>query len=125
MNKVRKLKALLIIFLMLTIIKFFTAKVGLLSDPTVQLVIKSNPTFSNSFIMKGEDNKTNRDKYKGTWYYEGKYKVITGDESGFKGESVYNLLIFAWWISGIGMPIYMFTIRMKSRIHPCNVQLRL
>lgn len=114
MSKTRKLKVLLTTFVILSIIKFFTAKVGLLGDPTVQLVVKSNPTISNSFFMKGEDNQLNREKYEGTWYYEGKYKGITGDESGFKGEAFYNLLIGAWWILGMGIPIYILVIRIKS-----------
>lgn len=118
MNKNRSLKVLLTVFIILSIIKFFTAKVGLLGDPTVQLVIKPNLTFSNSFIMKGEDNQTNREKYEGTWYHEGKYKIIAGDEAGFKGELFYNFLIVAWWIIGIGISIYMLVIRIKSIGNP-------
>ena len=113
MIKKNKLKGLLAIFIMFSIFKFFTAKVGLLGDPTVLLVIKSNPTVSNSFIMKGEDNQVSRGKYEGTWYYEGKYNVITGDEMGFTGESVYDLLIIAWWISAIGLLSYIAIIKIK------------
>lgn len=100
--------------MILTIIKLFTAKVGLLGDPTIQLVVKPNPTISNSYIMKGEDNNTNREKYKGTWYYEGRYGVIASDEAGFAGESLYDLLIICWWILTIGMPIYIVIIRVKA-----------
>jgi hypothetical protein len=111
----KKLTILLTLLIILSFVKLFTAKVGLLGDPTVQLVIKSNPTISNSFIMKGEDSETNRKKYEETWYYERNYKVITGDESGFAGESFYNVLIIAWWILVIGMPVYMVINRIKSK----------
>lgn len=84
MSNNRSFKILLTTFLMLSSTKIFTAKVGVLGDPTVQLVLKLNPTISNYFIMKGEDNQANREKYLGTWYYEGKYKVIASNESGFK-----------------------------------------
>lgn len=113
MNKKNKIKLLLAIFIMLSIFKFFTAKVGLLGDPSTLLVIKSNPTLSNSFIMSGEDNQVSRGKYEGTWYYEGKYNVITGDEMGSPVESVYDLLIIAWWISVIGLLIYYAFIKIK------------
>lgn len=116
MNKNRILKFLLITFAILSIIKFFSAKVGLLGDPTVQLVIKPNPTLSNSFMMKGEDNELNRQKYEGTWYYEGRYRVITGDESGFMGEAFYDMLIGVWWILCIGISIYFLIIKIKSTI---------
>ncbi|KMT21806.1 hypothetical protein [Clostridium cylindrosporum] len=106
MPRNENLKILITVFMILTIIKIFTAKVGLLGDPTIQLVVKPNLTISNSYIMKGEDNHINREKYKGTWYYEGKYSVITGDEAGFPGESLYDLLIICWWILIIGIPIY-------------------
>ena len=115
MNKRKKITILLIAFVILSFIKLFTAKVGLLGDPTVQLVIKTNPTISNSFIMKGEDNQVNRQKYTGTWYYEKNYKVITGDESGFTGELFYNLIIISWWIIVIGMPICMVIYTVKSK----------
>jgi hypothetical protein len=115
MYKKKKLIILLSLFIILSLVKLFTAKVGLLGDPTVQLVIKPNPTISNSFIMKGEDSQTNRTKYEGTWYYEGNYKVIMGDESGFAGESFYNLLIIVWWIFVIVMPIYMIINAIKSK----------
>lgn len=113
MYKKKNLTILLTLFIILSFVKFFTAKVGLLGDPTVQLVIKPNPTISNSFIMKGEDNQVNREKYEGTWYYERNYKVITGDESGFAGESLYDLLIITWWILVLVMPIYVLNYRRK------------
>jgi len=112
MNKRKKLIGILTIFILLSIIKFFTAKVGLLGDPTVYLVIKPNPTISNSFMMKGLETRT--EKYEGTWYYEGKYKVITGDEMGFSGEALYDLLIVAWWFLGIGIVIYIVVIKVKT-----------
>ena len=96
-------KSLIVFFIFLTIIKLFTAKVGLLGDPTVQLVIKSNPTISNEFIMMGEETEANILKYKGTWFYEKKYYVLTGDEMGFSGEKAYDVMIFSWWLLGAGM----------------------
>jgi hypothetical protein len=115
LDKKKKLIIFITFFIVLSFVKLFTAKVGLLGDPTVQLVIKSNPTISNSFIMKGEENEANRKKYEGTWYYERNYKFITGDEAGFAGESFYDLLIIAWWILVIGMPIYLVINRIKSK----------
>ena len=115
MNKKNKVIILLTAFIILSFIKFFTAKVGLLGEPTVQLVIKTNPTILNSYIMNGEDNQVNREKYKETWYYEKNYKVITGDESGFTGEYLYNSIIVAWWMLVIGMPVYMVFNKIKSK----------
>lgn len=115
MNK-NNIKAILIIlFVILSFIKFFTAKVGLLADPTLQLVVKPNPTISNTFHIKGEDNISTREKYEGTWYYEGKYKVIAADESGFAGEPIYDVLIIAWWILLGGLPTYMVIDAIKSK----------
>lgn len=116
MNKKKKIILLLTIFIILSFIKFFTAKVGMLGDSTVQLVLKLNPTTSNSFIMKGEDNEVNRGKYKGTWQYEQNYKVITGDESGFAGEYVYDLVIIAWWVYTIVMIIYIVFNKIKFKV---------
>ena len=96
-------KSLIVFFIFLTIIKLFTAKVGLIGDPTVLLVIKPNPTISNEFIMMGEETEANILKYKGTWFYEKKYYVLTGDEMGFSGENVYDVMIFLWWLLGVGM----------------------
>lgn len=115
MNKKNKVIILLTAFIILSFIKFFTAKVGLLGEPTVQLVIKTNPTILNSYIMNGEDNQVNREKYKETWYYEKNYKVITGDESWFTGEYLYNSIIVAWWMLVIGMPVYMVFNKIKSK----------
>jgi hypothetical protein len=115
MHKKNKMIMLLTAFIILSSIKLFTAKVGLLGDPTVQLVVKSNPTLLNSYIMKGEDNQVNRERYKGTWYYEKSYKVITADESGFTGEYLYNLIIIAWWVLVVGIPIYMVINKVKVK----------
>jgi len=101
------LKVLIITFVLLSIVKFFTAKVGYSGDPTVSLVIKSTPTIGNSFIMKGEEHAKNVDSYSSSWFTERKYKVITGDESGFSGEILYDVLIISWWILGFGLLIYL------------------
>jgi len=114
MFKSNKAKNFLAIFLMLTIIKFSTAKVGLLGDPTIKLVIRPNISVTNSFIMKGENNLVNREKYAGTWYYEGRYKVITGDEMGFSGERIYDLIIIAWWFFAGGLLLYVLSFKIKS-----------
>lgn len=112
MNK--RLKVVLIAFIILSIVKFFTAKVGLLGDPTVQLVVKAKPTISNSFMMTGEENQANREKYKGEWYSQGQYIAITGDEGGFSGESLYDLLIYTWWILLGGIPVYLLISKIRS-----------
>jgi len=101
------LKILIITFVLLSIVKFFTAKVGYSGDPTVSLVIKSTPTIGNSFIMKGEEHDKNADNYSATWFTERKYKVITGDESGFTGEVLYDLIIISLWILGFGLLIHL------------------
>ena len=117
MNKKKeKIILLTIIFLTLTSIKLFTAKVGLLGDPTVLLVLKSNPTISNTFKMTGEDNQINREKYEGTWYYNGNYKVlIPGDDGKFSGELIYDFVIAVWWILLIGLPVYMVIYRTNQK----------
>ena len=117
MNKKKETIILLtIIFLILTFVKLFTAKVGLLGDPTVLLVLKANPTISNTFQMTGEDNQVNREKYEGTWYYNGKYKVlIPGDEGKFSGELIYDFVIAVWWILLIGVPVYMVIYKANQK----------
>ena len=115
MFKSNKAKNFLIIFLMLSIMKFFTAKVGLSASPTTLLVIRPNISVTNSFIIKGEGPQFNKGKYTETWYYEGRYKVITGDEIGFSGESIYDLLILLWWFFAAGLLFYALSFKIQSR----------
>lgn len=100
-----KVIIILIIFILLSFIKFFTAKIGYQGDPTIALVLKSTPTISNSYLMKGEENSTYIYNKMPAWYTQRKYKVIAGDEHGFTGEMLYNFVIFSWWILSIGLLI--------------------
>ncbi|WP_010243571.1 hypothetical protein [Acetivibrio cellulolyticus] len=115
MLKRKWFKFLLVSFICLTIIKLFTAKVGLLGDPTEQLVIKPYPTIFNEYYMKGEENEANILKYKGTWYFEGKYYTITGDEAGFNGEKVYDFMMHVWWMLGAGIILVMVSDNINKR----------
>lgn len=83
---------------LLTVIKLFTGVVGELGDPTKSLVIKVVPTIGNVWNMIGEENARNIVKYKGTWYFEKKYWLVTASENGFAGETLYYVLILGWWI---------------------------
>lgn len=100
-------KAFLIPYGFLTLIKLFTAKVGLLADPTEKLVIKLYPTIGNTFQMLGEENTANIEKYKGTWYFEGKYMTLLADEHGFMGEGIYSFIILTWWLMSLLLVVYL------------------
>lgn len=64
MSRKNWFRILIVIFILLTIVKLFTAKVGLPGDSTTMIVLKPNPTISNDFIMKGEETEANILKYK-------------------------------------------------------------
>jgi len=102
------LKFFFIIYGFLSLIKFFTAKVGTLGDPTEKLVFKLYPTLSNVFNLPGEENAENIARYQGKWYFEGNYAILAADEHGFAGENVYFALIWAWWIITLALGLLYF-----------------
>lgn len=82
----------------------------------MKLVIKPYPTISNSFIMGGEENEVNRQKYIGTWYYERKYLAISKTDEQLAGEPIYDFIIASWWVMAFGLIIYLIFARVsKSR----------
>ena len=95
---------------LLTVIKLFTGVVVGLGDPTTSLVVKAVPTIGNYWSM-GEENAANIAKYTGTWYFEKKYWLITANENGFTGETLYFLLILFWWILTITLVVRVFRQR--------------
>jgi len=93
-----KLKAFWIVYVSMSFIKLFTAKVGSFADPTERLVLKFYPTIGNTFNIYGEDYIKALTRYAGTWYFEGRYLSLLADEHGFAGEEIYYLIITLWWV---------------------------
>jgi len=91
-------------YLLLSAFKLFTGVVAGPGDPTMRLVAKGFPTINNYWHMTGEESAA-RVLYQGTWYFEGKYLVITADEHGFTGETIYWFFINVWWFVTLGIAL--------------------
>ena len=63
------------LYIVLTVIKLFTAKIGRFTDSTKSLVLKVYPTLFNDFKILGERTE-DLIKYENTWYFKKQYIYI-------------------------------------------------
>ncbi len=87
----RKNKSILFLFLVIVFLggvcflKFYTAVVSHVDDPTLALIIKHSPSMSNSYKLTHEQQFID-------------YIIIVIDENEFIGEELYDLLTGWLWI---------------------------
>jgi len=64
--------------------------------------------------MVGEETAENIPRYQGTWYFEGNYFHVIGNEHGFPGEFIWRIIIGLWgiltvWIVAFYLRRYILT----------------
>lgn len=105
-------KALIIIYIILTFIKFFTMRIDKVREEDPTIYFKFYPTVENSIIGVVEDGEL-KDYFniKYSWYEKNQYWEICHSAGGLQEftEYFYKTLIALWWISSfilIGYAIY-------------------
>ncbi len=84
----------IIVYIMSTIIKLFTAQIGFDAETGPMIVIKSTPTIGNIYYTDADIHNKSL-KFKGNFY-----KVYTADKYLF-WIILYDILILLWWCSSI------------------------
>lgn len=102
----------ILIFIPLTYMKFTTVRIRYPQDETNWLVKPNKLVILNQKIMKGsnDENKTS-EMYKGKWYWEKDYAVITTFKSSLN-IYLYDTLIILWWI----ILIYLIKWLLKAEV---------
>jgi len=96
------------IYLILTLIKLFTATIGrqIEEDPTIY--IKFYPTITNHFNGANRDIERYESKY--SWYANNQYWKLVNSNGNFALGLViglgYTILIFLWWVLSAGFVFF-------------------
>lgn len=79
------------LFMALSYIKLFTAKITFVNDPTV-VIVKTNDIqlLNNSYKVNTENALS--------WYESKNYKVLHADEMGHIWQYTHSFMIKLWWI---------------------------
>jgi len=104
------LKAIgIILFTILSYVKFYTTQVSFSSDPTVAIVTTSNiQLLSNNYKISASDLPYN-------WYDNYGFKILKADETGHIWQSIHSFVIILWWISLVYLLIIAVYIGIKNR----------
>lgn len=100
-------KLVVSIYILLTIIKLFTADIYLQREEDPTIYFKFRPTIQN--VFGGSDKSISVDKHRHSWYDKGHYWEIFHTNGGGARSiigDIYNVLIVLWWVSSAGLIIY-------------------
>ena len=103
-----KIKYFTVIYIILTIIKFFTVSINTVREEDPTIYFKFYPTIENSVkpvIDPGELYEYYCNKY--SWYAQKQYFEIVHSHGGsFAVLYIYYALIALWWVSSAGLIFY-------------------
>lgn len=89
------------IYIILTLIKFFTAQIDLVREEDPTIYFKWVPTLQNTFYHGGDDS-VYHEYYSEvhSWYENGQYREIFHSPGGMQDavELLYNTVIGMWWV---------------------------
>jgi len=87
-SRIRLVAALAIgVAITMLLVKFFTAEVSYVDDPTVELVVRRRPSFNNELVVNDERDLSG-------------VHVVLRDENAFVGEAVYRAVTSTGWVVG-------------------------
>lgn len=99
----------IILFTILSYVKFYTTQVSFSSDPTVAIVKTNNiQLLSNNYKISASDLPYN-------WYDNYGFKILHADEMGHIWQSIHSFVIILWWISLVYLLIIAVYIGIKNR----------
>jgi hypothetical protein len=105
-------RLIIVIYLILTIIKFFTANIYTQIEENPTIYFKLHPTITNTF--NGSDRAIEYYNEKYTWYEKGHYWVLF-HSNGFEGTAfIYSVLIASWWVMSAGFIVYAVFVLLKK-----------
>ncbi|MDR2572087.1 MAG: hypothetical protein LBD23_17555 [Oscillospiraceae bacterium] len=109
----RKGKLIVGIYIILTIIKLFTANIYRdFAEENPTFYIKLRPTFANTF--QGSERAMEHYNGKYTWYEQRQYWKIFHTNGSYIFAGIYNILIITWWIMSAGFIIFGIYKLLKS-----------
>ncbi|WP_291648409.1 hypothetical protein [Clostridium sp.] len=90
-KKVSLITSIVIIFAILSYIKFYTVQVKFSNDPTVAIIKTDNIKLLSSH------NTITKESISYDWYKE--YgELLYADEMGYKWQRIHSLSIISWWV---------------------------
>jgi hypothetical protein len=97
-------KSIIIIYVILTVIKLFTARIDHVREEDPTIYFKFVPTISNVFL-RGGDTSGYREMYESrhSWYKNMQYWEICHGNNSSTFNFVYETLIFLWWLASAGL----------------------
>lgn len=103
-------RKIVVIYIVLTLIKFFTAEIYTQREEDPTIYFKPYPTVSNIFLGSDIHHTEYRRKY--TWFEKGCFWEICHGNSVKLVSYIYRTIIFLWWVLSaylIGIGLYFFT----------------
>ena len=97
-------KWILGIYIVLTIIKLFTATIGSQREEDPTIYFKLHPTINNIFF--GSDKDIERYSIKYSWYRNNQYWEIFHSSGHYIVWDIYRILIILWWVSSAGLVVF-------------------
>lgn len=83
--------SLIIVFIILSYIKFFTLQVSFSNDPTISIVKTKD-------IQWGDNTyKIDKDSLPYNWYDDYGFKILKSDEMGYEWQYFHSFIITIWW----------------------------
>lgn len=88
---------LVVVFIILSYIKFFTLQVSFSNDPTVAIVKTQSIQWGNNTY------KIDKDVLPYNWYDDYGFKILKADEMGYGWQYFHSFMITIWWIMLISL----------------------
>lgn len=98
------MKKFSIFYVILSIVKFFTARVDLQTEESPLIILKLYPSIKNIFL--GGDVEIAYYKKTYTWFKQQLYITLISTNDYFFGVKIYDIVIVAWWIISGCLLIY-------------------
>ena len=91
-SKIMNIVCIIVVFCLLSYVKFYTAQISFINDPTISIVKTKNIQWiSNTHKIDKGDVSYN-------WYDDYGYKILYADEIGHKWQRIHSFAIALWWI---------------------------
>lgn len=91
------MKKILIVYIIFTLVKLFTAKIDFQVEEAPYIVLKAYPTITNT-IRTGEDSYLEKYWDQDAWYAKGKYVILLKTSGNVFISKLYEIIIYLWWI---------------------------
>jgi hypothetical protein len=82
----------IVLFIILSGVKFYTMQVSFSNDPTVAIVKTEDIQWSNNMY------KIDKETLPYNWYEDYGFKILYADEMGHTWQTLHSFAIIAWWI---------------------------